>query len=126
MNIAVLSLGSNSLDKESQMKNAIKQMKQLFENVVVSEIYEVPAHNGKDAPYLNSVMVVRTTMSKEKTNECLKQWEIKCGRTPESKLQGVISIDLDIVVWNGDIVRPVDYSRSYVSFGISQLLASLV
>lgn len=126
MNIAVLSLGSNSIDKESQMSNAIKHMCQLFDKAVVSEIYEVPAHNGIDAPYLNSVMVVKTSMSKDITNVRLKQWEFECGRTLESKLQGSIPIDIDIVVWNGDIIRPVDYSRSYVSLGISKLLASLV
>lgn len=126
MNFAVLSLGSNSTDKESQMKNAIKQMKQIFDNVVVSEIYEVPAYNGIDASYLNSVMVVLTTMPIDNVNSLLKRWEIECGRTSESKQKGVVPIDLDIVIWNSEVLRPIDYSRSYVSLGISQLLASLV
>jgi 2-amino-4-hydroxy-6-hydroxymethyldihydropteridine diphosphokinase len=56
----------------------------------------------------------------------LKSWEAECGRTPESKQKGVVPIDLDIVMWNSEVVRPVDYSRSYVSMGIAQLLAQLV
>ncbi|MBQ7042749.1 MAG: 2-amino-4-hydroxy-6-hydroxymethyldihydropteridine diphosphokinase [Muribaculaceae bacterium] len=126
MNVAVLSLGSNSPDKEQQMRNAVKQMKHLFNSVAISDFYEVPAFNGKDAPYLNAVMVVSTAMSINDVNLLLKRWEVKCGRTPESKQKGIVPIDLDIVMWNSEIIRPVDYSRSYVSIGIAQLLAELV
>lgn len=126
MNVVVLSLGSNSSDKEQQMTNAVKQMKHLFKSVAISDFYEVPAINGKDAPYLNSVMVVSTAMAIDEMNLLLKRWEIECGRTLESKQKGVVPIDLDIVMWNREVIRPVDYSRSYVSKGIAQLLAELV
>lgn len=126
MNRLILSLGTNSADREWQMSQAIKRMKQLFKKTVVSEVYEVPAYNGVDAPYLNAVIVAATTMELEETNALLKQWEVLCGRTPASKLQGVIPIDIDVVMWNDDVLRPVDYSRSYVSIGISRLLATLV
>lgn len=126
MNSLILSIGTNSADREWQMSQAIKRMKQLFKKTVVSDIYEVPAHNGVDAPYLNAVLVATTSMALEETNGLLKQWEALCGRTPASKLQGVIPIDIDVVVWNDEVLRPVDYSRSYVSLGISRLLASMV
>ena len=126
MNVAILSIGTNSSDKEIQMSNAIKHLEKMFEKAVVSDVYEVPAHNGIDAPYLNSVMIVSSSMSMEDVNAQLKQWERECGRTPESKKQGIVPIDLDIVIWNNEVIRPVDYSRSYVSMGLSQLLAKLV
>ncbi len=126
MNRLILSLGSNSTDREWQMSQAIDRMKQLFNKTVVSETYEVPAYNGVDAPYLNAVMVATTAMSLEETTAALKQWETLCGRTPASKLQGVIPIDIDVVVWNDEVLRPVDYSRSYVSLGISRLLTTLL
>lgn len=126
MNNLILSIGANSPDREWQMAQAVKRMKQLFKKTVVSEIYEVPAHNGVDAPYLNAVMVASTTMNMEDVTVALKQWETLCGRTPASKQQGVIPIDLDIVVWNDEVVRPVDYSRSYVSTGIARLLSAMV
>ncbi|MBQ9076602.1 MAG: 2-amino-4-hydroxy-6-hydroxymethyldihydropteridine diphosphokinase [Muribaculaceae bacterium] len=126
MNNLILSIGANSPDREWQMAQAVKRMKQLFKKTVVSEIYEVPAHNGVDAPYLNAVMVASTTMNMEDVTVALKQWETLCGRTPASKQQGVIPIDLDIVVWNDEVVRPVDYSRNYVSTGIARLLSAMV
>lgn len=126
MNKMILSLGSNSSDREWQMKQAIKQIKQLFTKVVLSEIYEVAAHNGIDAPYLNAVAVASTNMSLDEVNVACKQWETICGRTPASKIQGVIPIDIDVVAWNGEIVRETDYSREYVAKGIVQLLNSLL
>lgn len=126
MNTLILSIGANSPDREWQMTHAIKRMKQIFKKTVISDIYEVPAHNGIDAPYLNAVMIASTLMSMEEVVAVLKQWETVCGRTPASKQQGVIPIDLDIVVWNEDVVRPIDYSREYVSRGIAHLLTAMI
>lgn len=126
MNSLILSLGTNSPDREWQMSHAINRMKQIFRKTLVSEVYEVPAHNGVDAPYLNAVMVATTNMDIEEVTAAVKQWETLCGRTPASKQQGVIPIDIDVVVWNDEVLRPVDYSRSYVSIGISRLLTALV
>lgn len=126
MNKFILSIGTNSPDREWQMSHAIKQLKQIFKKTTFSEIYEVPAHNGIDAPYLNAIMVGTTNLSLDEANRALKQWETICGRTPASKQQGVIPIDLDIVVWNNEVIRPVDYSREFVSRGISSLLYDLI
>ncbi len=125
MNNLILSLGSNSQDRDWQMSHAISHLKQMFRKTVVSEIYEVPAHNGIDAPYLNAVMVATTTKELDEIVAALKQWETLCGRTPASKQQGIIPIDIDVVIWNNEVLRPVDYSRSYVSKGISFLLSTL-
>ncbi len=126
MNKLLLSIGTNSSDREWQMSQAIKQMKQIFKKTITSEIYEVPAHNGIDSPYLNTVMLATTPMPLEEVVAALKQWETICGRTPASKQQGVIPIDIDVVVWNNEVIRPIDYSRSYVSIGVNQLLNSLL
>lgn len=126
MNKLLLSIGANSSDREWQISQAIKQMKHIFRKVITSEIYEVPAHNGIDSPYLNTVMLATTPMSLEEVVAALKQWETICGRTPASKQLGVIPIDIDVVVWNNEVIRPIDYSRSYVSIGVNQLLNSLL
>lgn len=123
MNRVVISIGSNSEDCQTQMELAIKCLKSAFSNVTASSAYETPALNGKDAPYLNAVAVGETEMTFEEATAFLKQWEKSCGRTPESKLKGVIPIDLDIVVWNNKIMREKDYSYSFFTQGYNQLIA---
>lgn len=104
------------------MENAILHIMSKLENVKVSSIYDTPALNGVDSNYLNAVLVAMTNMNLEKTTEILKQWEISCGRTSESKLIGSIPIDLDVVVWNGEILRERDFSCQYFRLGYNQLV----
>lgn len=123
MNKFVLSLGSNSDDRQSQMDLAFSHLKSVFDDVESSAIYETEALNGKDAPYLNSVIVGYTNMGYDETVDYMKQWEKNCGRTSESKLKGIIPIDLDVVVWNDVIVREKDFIMPYFTRGYMQLLS---
>ena len=123
MNRIVIGIGSNSEDSQRQMELAICHLKSIFSNVVASTAYQTPALNGKDSDYLNAVAVCYTEMTFEEATMALKQWEKTCGRTPESKLKGCIPIDLDIVVWNNEIVREKDYSYSFFTQGYNQLIA---
>lgn len=123
MNKVVISLGSNSHDRYLQMENAISFVKSRFKNVSVSSIYESEALNGKDAAYLNTVAIAETNLTCEDATKLLKEWEKQCGRTPESKLEGSIPIDLDIVVWNDNVVREKDFSYPFFMQGYKDLIS---
>ena len=103
------------------MDLAFSHLKSVFDKVESSEIYETEALNGKDAPYLNSVVVGFTNMGYDETVEYMKKWEKQCGRTSDSKLKGIVPIDIDVVVWNETIVRPKDFEMSYFTRGYQQL-----
>lgn len=123
MNRFVLGVGSNSSDRIWQVDNAIKWIKEKFSNVKLSSIYETRAQNGKDADYINFVVRADTNISIDDVSVMLKTYESICGRTPASKLEGVIPIDLDIVVWNGEIVRQKDFNLPYFARGYHELVA---
>ena len=122
MNIVIISLGSNIHDRYIQMERAISYLKSEFERVSVSTIYESEALNGKDASYLNAVAIFQTEYNIQSVTKLLKEWENQCGRTPDSKLKGLIPIDLDIVVWNGKIIRQLDFSYPFFSQGYNELI----
>lgn len=124
MNTFAISLGSNSKDRSIQMNDAIQYLNSIFEGVLSSTIYETQALNGKDAPYLNAVAVANTHLSIVEATKLLKKWESQSGRTTESKLIGSIPIDLDIVVWNGEVVREKDFSCDFFTQGYLQLVPS--
>lgn len=124
MNTLAISLGSNSKDRSIQMNDAIQYLNSIFEGVLSSTIYETKELNGKDAPYLNAVAVANTHLSIVEATNLLKEWESQCGRTTESKLIGDIPIDLDIVVWNGEVVREKDFSCDFFTQGYLQLVPS--
>lgn len=126
MNTMFVSIGSNSLDRQWQMSQAVKYLKTKMDGVLVSTIYETSAINGVDAPYFNAVVFAKTELDLDSVMTMLKQWEVQCGRTSLSKLNGVVPIDLDIVVWNNQVLREKDFSYSYFKTGYNELIESWV
>lgn len=121
MNKLVISIGSNSKDRDWQVRNCILWLKHILSNVATSEVYNSPAANGRDADYLNVVMKARCKEDFEEINDKLKKYEAVCGRTPVSKLVGDVPMDLDIVIWNDEIIRDRDYHQNYFQTGWQQL-----
>ena len=101
MNKLVISIGSNSKDREWQVENCIKWLKSKLSGVSHSEIYNSAASNGKDPDYLNVVMKAKCSENFDEINKKLKDYESVCGRTPLSKQTGEIPMDLDIIIWKG-------------------------
>ena len=117
----VLSLGSNNPDRERQMQSAISWLGSQLLDVRVSAIHETSPDNGIGAPYLNAVAMASTDMDIDQVTALVKHWETQCGRTPESKIIGEIPIDIDIVMWDGHVVRAREFDRPYFRIGYSEL-----
>lgn len=121
MNTYVLSIGSNAVDKEERLAFGFDELRSRLVVVARSEAYVTPALNGRDADYLNAVAVVQADIDFDSLNVLLKQIETLCGRTPQSKMSGVIPLDLDIVIALGNVVRPGDFDRQYFQIGWNQI-----
>ena len=121
MNNVILSLGSNSHDSNEQMRRCIHWLQNTLQVTAKSTVYRTAATNGKDADYTNAVVAVGTSMPIDQLNGLMKQYERECGRTPQSKSLGSIPIDIDIEIFNGQIIRPNDFAQTYFSLGYQQL-----
>ena len=121
MNRVVLSLGSNCTDRYSQMNNCVVWLSNIINDIKVSSVYSTPALNVKDNDYLNAVVEGFVVCDFDTLKEELKDYEKICGRTAQSKLVGVVPIDIDIVIWNDDVVKIGDYEQSYFKIGWNEL-----
>lgn len=117
----VLSIGSNSAEKKENVGRAVKWLEGLMENTVCSDIYETPEIHGKSVTYTNAVVKGETTLDLIPITDITKEFERGNGRNSEARSKGLVPIDIDIVVWDGAILRPVDYSRSFFRIGYEQL-----
>lgn len=122
MNTAILCLGSNTEDRDIILRDAVAALTEFAEAVSCSEVYDGPSHNGIGRDYLNTVVVVRTTKEISEVDAIGKELETRAGRTPESKTTGVMPLDIDLVVWNDQVLRPYDFSRPHFTRGLIQLL----
>lgn len=120
-NAVVLSIGSNSADREAQMTNCIAWLRGIATLTKLSSVYNSPASNGKDPDYLNAVAEITSTLTHPELTKLLKDYERQCGRTPQSKALGSIPIDIDIVMWNGEVLRPKDFAQYYFAKGWNEI-----
>jgi 2-amino-4-hydroxy-6-hydroxymethyldihydropteridine diphosphokinase len=120
-NIAVLSIGSNSPDCQTQMNKCFEWIDHKFGPSKKSHAYSTPATNGKDPDYMNAVAIISSDLDFDSLKCIFKDYERSCGRTPESKLKGEIPIDIDIVMWNDSIIREKDFNQSYFTIGWQQI-----
>ncbi len=122
MNRAILSLAANTPDKQEQMRLAIEELRAISSTLLASTVYETEPVGNKNQPrYLNAVAVIEIEMEYEVLHSRLKELERLHGRTPESKTQGTIPLDIDIVMWNSEILRPRDWEQDYFTIGLNQL-----
>lgn len=120
-NAVVLSIGSNSADRDAQMTNCIAWLRDNATLTKLSSVYNSPASNGKDPDYLNAVAEIATALTHPELTKMLKDYERQCGRTPQSKALGSIPVDIDIVMWNGNVLRPKDFAQHYFAKGWNEI-----
>jgi len=119
MNHFQILLASNSNSIEN-MNNAQIRLKELFPREIwFSDLIEsTPIDtNGKgklDGPnYLNSICLAQSDATLEQIQLLLKKLETMMGRKKGSEGKVEVVIDLDLVLWNDQILRPWDVSQTY-------------
>lgn len=120
---AIISIGSNFGEREKNILKAIDYIKTIASIGRHSGIYESQDFTGSGKKYLNCIAEIETPLSLNKQRECFKDFEKKCGRTPELKERGVVPVDIDIIIWGNEILRTKDYNSSYFKTGLA-LMAS--
>lgn len=111
---AVLALGSNLGDRETTLREAVRDIGELDGVTVlrVSGIVETPAVKpegvDEDAPaYLNAVIAVRSALAPQKLLVALNGIEKVHGRVREVRW-GDRTLDIDIVTFGGQVLETDD------------------
>lgn len=121
MNCVVISVGSNVPDRVSQVEEVLAWFKREFFRVKVSSVYETPDYSGKNIIYANAVLTAETSWDKDSVEEFLHLKEATQGRTDECRRHGIVPVDLDLVIYNGEVLRPHELNREYFSIGYSMI-----
>lgn len=126
--MCVIGIGSNTPDRDERMALALAWLSKAFDCAAISPVYETPEWSGRFPSYINAVAALSLYFDDtlEEVKYRLKQYEIKAGRTPNDSAAGLVPIDLDIVIWRGDVCRPVDYDRDYFRIGFDRIASRIV
>lgn len=103
-------LGSN-FNTEQNINLAKEKISEYYEIVSVSSrIITLPFGKQYKSDFQNEAVKLLSDETAEDTKATLKQIETELGRTPESKKQGIIPIDIDLIFWN-ETQMHADYDR---------------
>ena len=73
------------------------------------------------SPFHNQVARLTTPLSAEEVRGILKQIERDNGRFPEDKANGIVKLDIDLLVYDEVVLKPKDLEREFVRIGLEEL-----
>lgn len=99
---------------------ARRELLRFFPSIRFSGIMETqPLQISNPEPFNNQIAVFNTENTLHEVIGVLKSIEKASGRTPgESRL---IPLDIDLLCYDGVILKPEDWKREYIASGINEL-----
>jgi len=123
--VVFLLLGSNIKPKRN-LTAAIKLLQGNVEVIQISSVWESPADGTVGPDFLNAVAKIHTSLTPTKLkDEVLRKVETQLGRIRSEDKFAPRTIDLDILVYDGEVIDPILWLRGYVAAPLAELLPDL-
>ena len=122
MNTALISLASNDKDKEQTLINIREKISQDVTILHQTSVYKtIAVGTSHPSEYANALLLIETEDDYDSLRNKFKKYEQQAGRTPLSKQQGIIPLDIDIISWNDVILKKQDLQYEYMKIGLDML-----
>ena len=116
----LLCLGSN-LDGAIRLSAARSALLSHFPDIRFSqEMVTEAIGTGFLSPFHNQVARFTTPLSAEEVRVILKQIERDNGRLPEDKANGIVKLDIDLLVVDEEVLKAKDLEREFVIRGMEE------
>lgn len=114
----LLCMGSNT-NRHAQLSAAREALCTAFPDIRFGEVMETEAiGNGFHSPFCNQLARFSTTLSSADIHHLFKALEQRGGRLPEDKARGVVKLDIDLLVFDNQVLKPEDMEREYIRRGM--------
>jgi 2-amino-4-hydroxy-6-hydroxymethyldihydropteridine diphosphokinase len=121
-NTCIIGIGSN-IDAEKNIHEMLQILAEKVDIVKVSSFIKTkPIGIENQSEFTNGAVKIKTSLSREDLTVLLKAIEDQMGRDRTAPKFGPRNIDLDIVVWNGEIVDDDYYTRDFLQKSVNELL----
>jgi len=117
----ILGIGSN-IEPEKNIASALFFLRQEQTFISVSSLIKTsPIGIAEQPDFLNGAAKVNTEMELADFKTYLKKLEDRLMRDRTSPKFGPRTIDLDIVLWDGEILDPDYYSRDFLKTAVQEI-----
>ena len=121
LHTCLLCLGSN-LDGDFRLSEARSVLRSHFPDIRFSqELVTEAIGSGFLSPFHNQVARLETTQDAASIRTILKGIERAQGRLPEDKAQGIVKMDIDLLMVDDQVLKPKDLEREFVKRGMKEL-----
>ncbi len=125
MNTVIVGIGSN-IDAERNVSAAKRMLGEKLNVLGESEFVRTrPIGSRQQQDFLNGSLLIKTRLGREQLKTLLKGMEVSLGRNVKEDRYGPRKMDLDILVWNGEIVDPDVYEREFLRRSVIELCPEL-
>ncbi|MDI3520705.1 MAG: 2-amino-4-hydroxy-6-hydroxymethyldihydropteridine diphosphokinase [Anaerophaga sp.] len=122
-NRVIIGLGSN-IDAHLNLKRAVDLLQQNFRLLKRSSVLRTaPVGIINQPDFYNSAVLLETDLERDELSIRLKEMEDILGRNRLRPKFGPREIDLDILVWNDEIVDDDYYHRDFLQQLVSEITA---
>lgn len=121
-NIAIISIGSN-INAEANISRMLEILEKEVKILNVSSLLKTKPIGIENQPdFTNGAIKIQTGFKRNELNRLLKNIEDQMGRNRSAPKFGPRTIDLDIVIWNGEIVDEDFYTRDFLRKSIEEII----
>ena len=121
----VIGLGSN-IDPEANLEQAVLELKSRFKVSKRSQWTRTKPIGIQDQPdFYNGALLMETELEQLSLKKELKRIEDILGRDRSLPKFGPRTIDLDILIWNKEVVDEDYYERDFLRKGVEEIIPGL-
>lgn len=121
MNQAIIGLGSN-ISPEDHIERALIEIEKIHPIIKRSNfVITQPIGIKEQAPFLNGAILINCLESNATLIQRLKSIEDRLARDRSTDRNGPRNIDLDLLLWNGEVCDPDVYSREFLRKAITEI-----
>jgi 2-amino-4-hydroxy-6-hydroxymethyldihydropteridine diphosphokinase len=125
MNTVIIGLGSN-IEADQNIAQAKSLLNEQFKGLKESQFIQTkPIGYLAQDDFLNGAVLVETPLNLEQVKGILQEMEKQLGREDSSVKYGPRTIDLDIIVWNNQVIDADFYEREFLKMAVLELLPEL-
>jgi len=121
MNDCIIGIGSN-IEAEFHIGEMLRLLSASVQIVQISQMVQTKPIGMIEQPdFTNGAVRIHTEMGMEELSVFLKNLEDQMGRDRSQKKYGPRNIDLDILIWNDQIVDQDYYTREFLRTSAAEL-----
>lgn len=125
-NYAILLLGSN-IDPFVNLKNALELLYCSLSITKTSQIWVTEAVGNAGPDFLNTAVEVKTGLNSiQLKKKILSPIEIGLGRVRTSDKYAPRTIDIDIIIFNSQVVDTNIWEKAFIALPISEIIPDLM